>query len=106
MPARVRRTYIANVDADIHESNVVGERKVNKSLEVRVRFDLLVASQPLLVKIRVLFSYVDNLPARVRGRQKSQEFPRWPEMELITLLHIVSTHLTSLHYEEVALDGG
>ena len=54
MPARVRRTYIANVDADIHESNVVGERKVNKSLEVRVRFDLLVASQPLHVIIRVI----------------------------------------------------
>ena len=46
----------------------------------------------------------------MHGRQKSQEFPRWPDNdmdeELITFSHPVSTHLTSLHYEEVALDRG
>ena len=44
----------------------------------------------------------------MHGRQKSQEFPRWPDMdeELTTLFHHNSTHLTSLHYEEVALDRG
>ena len=41
------RTHIANVDADIHESDVIGECKVDKSLEIRVRRDLFVASQPL-----------------------------------------------------------
>ena len=33
---RVSRTYIADVDADIHEGGVVIERKVKKSLEVWV----------------------------------------------------------------------
>ena len=44
----------------------------------------------------------------MRGLQKSQEFPRWPDMDrvLITLFHYVSSHLAGLHDEEVALDRG
>ena len=45
----------------------------------------------------------------MHGRQKSQEFPRWPDVmdgQLITLFHYISSHLAGLHYEEVALDRG
>ena len=44
----------------------------------------------------------------MRARQKTQECPRLPDMgeELMTLFHTFSTHLASLHYEEVALDCG
>ena len=51
-----KRTHIANVDADIHESDVIGECKVDKSLEIRVRRHLLVASQSLPNIITAWFS--------------------------------------------------
>ena len=34
---RNRQTYVANVDADIHESSVIRVHKVKQALEVRVR---------------------------------------------------------------------
>ena len=63
------RTHIANVDADIHESDVIGECKVDKSLEIRVRRHLLVASQTLPQHNHSMVFYATYLPECVPDKK-------------------------------------